>query len=87
MTQQEMITELEKIANDTSKMPKERDDARNEIYHLKINGENALVLEKHNVIKELMNHLHEAQFDRFTTTSEMLRELRGKIDEMILSDF
>ena len=52
-----------------------------------MNAENALVLEKHNVIKELMNHLHEAQFDRFTTTSEMLKELRSQIDEMLLSDF
>ena len=87
MTQQEMITELEKIANDTSKMPKERDDARNEIYHLKINGENALVLEKYNVVKELTQYLHEAQFDRTTLTSDMLQELRGMIDEMLFSDF
>ena len=52
-----------------------------------MNTENALVLEKHNVIKELMNHLHEAQFDRTTLTSEMLKELRSQIDEMLLTDF
>lgn len=48
---------------------------------------NALMLEKHNVVKELMNHLHEAQFDRTTLTSEMLRNLQKKISEMLLSDF
>jgi hypothetical protein len=52
-----------------------------------MNIENALVLEKNNVIKELMNYLHEAQFDRTTLTSEMLKELRGKIDKMLLTDF
>jgi hypothetical protein len=52
-----------------------------------MNTENALVDEKFIVIKELMNYLHEAQFDRTTLTSEMLKELRGKIDEMLLSDF
>ncbi len=52
-----------------------------------INTENALMLEKHNVVKELMNHLHEAQFDRTTLTSDMLKELRNKIDNMLLSDF
>jgi hypothetical protein len=52
-----------------------------------MNTENALVLEKNNVIKELMNYLHEAQFDRTTLTSEMLKELRSQIDEMLLSDF
>lgn len=51
------------------------------------NVQNALVLEKHVVIKELMNYLHEAQFDRTTLTSDMLKELRGKIDEMIKNDF
>jgi hypothetical protein len=29
------IDALEKIANDTSRTPKERDDARNEMYNLK----------------------------------------------------
>jgi hypothetical protein len=52
-----------------------------------MNIENALVLEKNNVIKELMNYLHEAQFDRTTLTSVMLKELRSQIDEMLLSDF
>jgi hypothetical protein len=52
-----------------------------------MNTENALVLEKHNVVKELTQYLHEAQFDRTTLTSEMLKELRSKIDEMLLSDF
>jgi hypothetical protein len=49
--------------------------------------ENQLVNEKFIVIRELINHLHEAQFDRKTLTSDMLKELRGKIDEMLLSDF
>ena len=48
---------------------------------------NALVLEKHNVVKELTQYLHEAQFDRTTLTNEMLKELRGKIDEMLQNDF
>lgn len=52
-----------------------------------MNAKNALVLEKHLVVRELMNYIHEAQFDRTTLTSEMLKELRGKIDEMLLSDF
>jgi hypothetical protein len=30
-----IIAALEKIANDTSRTPKERDDARNEMYNLK----------------------------------------------------
>ena len=49
--------------------------------------ENTLVLEKNKVVKELMNYIHYVQFDRTTLTSEMLKELRGKIDEMLLSDF
>ena len=49
--------------------------------------ENTLVLEKYEVIKKLDNYLHEAVFDRTTLTSDMLKELRGKIDEMLLSDF
>jgi hypothetical protein len=52
-----------------------------------MNTENALVDEKFIVIKELMNYIHQVQFDRTTLTSEMLKELRGKIDEMLLSDF
>ena len=52
-----------------------------------MNTENALVDEKFIVIKELMNYIHQVQFDRTTSTSEMLKELRGKIDEMLLSDF
>ena len=52
-----------------------------------MNAKNSLVLEKHLVVRELMNYIHEAQFDRTTLTSEMLKELRGKIDEMLLSDF
>ncbi len=49
--------------------------------------ENTLVLEKNKVVKELMNYIHHVQFDRTTLTSDMLKELRGKIDEMLLSDF
>jgi hypothetical protein len=52
-----------------------------------MNTENKLVAEKHTVVKELINHLHEAQFDRTTITSVMLRELRGKINEMLKNDF
>ena len=52
-----------------------------------MNAENKLVAEKHMVVKELMNYLHEAQFDRATPTSIMLRELRSKINEMIKNDF
>jgi hypothetical protein len=52
-----------------------------------MNTENALVLEKYEVIKKLDNYLHNAAFDRTTLTSEMLKELRGKIDEMLLTDF
>jgi hypothetical protein len=52
-----------------------------------MNTENALVDEKFIVIKELMNYIHQVQFDRTTSTSEMLKELRSQIDEMILSDF
>jgi hypothetical protein len=49
--------------------------------------ENQLMEEKHLVIRELMNHIHHAQFDRTTLTSDMLKELRGKIDKMLLGDF
>ena len=52
-----------------------------------MNAENALMEEKHLVIRELMNYIHHAQFDRTTLTSDMLKELRGKIDKMLLSDF
>jgi len=52
-----------------------------------MNAENNLVAEKHEVVKELINYLHEAQFDRTTLTSIMLRELRGKINEMLKNDF
>jgi hypothetical protein len=52
-----------------------------------INTENALVLEKYEVIKKLDNYLHNAAFDRTTLTSDMLKELKGMIDEMLLSDF
>ena len=52
-----------------------------------MNTENKLVAEKHLVVKELINYLHEAQFDRTTLTNEMLRELRGKINEMLKNDF
>jgi hypothetical protein len=54
---------------------------------LEIAKENQLVNEKFIVIRELINHLHDAQFDRKTLTSDMLKELRSKIDEMLLSDF
>ena len=49
--------------------------------------ESQLMEEKHLVIRELMNHIHHAQFDRTTLTSDMLKELRGKIDKMLLGDF
>ena len=49
--------------------------------------ENQLMREKYIVVKELTNYLHHAKFDRTTLTSDMLKELRGKIDEMLLSDF
>jgi hypothetical protein len=52
-----------------------------------MNTKNALVLEKFIVVKELTQYLHNAAFDRTTLTSDMLKELRGKIDEMLLSDF
>ena len=52
-----------------------------------MNTENTLVNEKFIVVRELINYLHEAQFDRKTLTSVMLRELRGKINEMIKNDF
>ena len=49
--------------------------------------EDTLVLEKYEVIKKLDNYLHEAVFDRTTLTSDMLKELKGMIDEMLVSDF
>jgi hypothetical protein len=52
-----------------------------------MNAENKLVTEKHMVVKELINHLHEAQFDRTTRTSVMLTELMKKINEMLKNDF
>jgi len=52
-----------------------------------MNKENQLVKEKFTVVKELTNYLHEAQFDRTTLTSVMLRELRHKINEMLKNDF
>ena len=52
-----------------------------------MNAENKLVAEKHLVVRELINYLHEAQFDRTTLTSEMLRDLQKKISEMLLNDF
>lgn len=55
--------------------------------NLEMVEENALVAEKYLVIKELMNHLFEAQYNRTTLTSVMLRELRHKINEMLKNDF
>ena len=52
-----------------------------------MNAENALVLEKYEVIKKFDNYLHNAAFDRTTLTSDVLKELKGMIDEMLLSDF
>jgi hypothetical protein len=52
-----------------------------------MNTENELVNEKFIVIRELINYLHEAQFDRKTLTSEMLRDLQKKVSEMLLNDF
>ena len=54
---------------------------------LEIAKENQLVNEKFIVIRELINDLHEAQFDRKTLTSVMLRELRSKINKMLKNDF
>jgi hypothetical protein len=54
---------------------------------LEMDKENALTAEKNLVIKELITHLHHAQYDRTTLTGEMLRELRNKIDELIKNDF
>jgi hypothetical protein len=54
---------------------------------LEMDKENKLVNEKFIVIRELINDLHEAQFDRKTLTSVMLRELRGKINKMLKNDF
>ena len=51
-----------------------------------MNAENKLVAEKH-LVKELINYLHEAQFNRTTLTNEMLRDLQKKISEMLLNDF
>ena len=52
-----------------------------------MNAENKLVAEKHLVVRELINYLHEAQFNRTTLTSEMLRDLQKKISEMLCNDF
>ena len=52
-----------------------------------MNTENKLVAEKHLVVKELINYLHEAQFDRTTLTNKMLRDLQKKISEMLCNDF
>ena len=54
---------------------------------LEMERENALVAEKYLVVKELMLYLFEVQYDRTTITSVMLRELRGKINEMLKIDF
>lgn len=54
---------------------------------LEMERENALVAEKYLVVKELMLYLFEVQYDRTTITSVMLRELRGKINEMLRNDF
>jgi hypothetical protein len=53
----------------------------------KIERENALVAEKYLVTKELIGFLYEGLYDRTTITSVMLRELRGKINEMLKNDF
>ena len=52
-----------------------------------IKKQNTLVSERHIVIKELINYLHHIQFNRTILTSDMLKELRDKIDEMIKNDF
>ena len=54
---------------------------------LEMDKENQLVNEKFIVIRELINYLHHAQYDRKTLTSTMLRELKDKIDEMLKNDF
>jgi hypothetical protein len=52
-----------------------------------IKRQNTLVAERHIVIKELLNYLHDIQFNRTIPTSNMLKELRDKIDEMLKNDF
>ena len=47
-----------------------------------MNTENKLVNEKFIVVRELIDYLHEAQFDRKTLTSEMFRDLQKKISVM-----
>jgi hypothetical protein len=53
----------------------------------KNNNETALLNEKFEIVKELTQYLHSAKFDRKTLTSTMLKELREKINNMILNDF
>ena len=48
---------------------------------------NAMMAEKHVVIKNLISRLNEALYDREVTTSEMLKELRDKIDTLLKNDF
>jgi hypothetical protein len=52
-----------------------------------MNTENELMREKYTVVRELTNYLHHAKYDRTTLTSVMLKELRGKINEMLKNDF
>jgi hypothetical protein len=54
---------------------------------LEMDKVNTLMREKYTVVRELTNYLHHAQYDRTTLTSVMLRELRGKINEMLKNDF
>ena len=51
-----------------------------------MNAENTLVNEKFIIVRELIDDLHQAQFDRKTPKSIMLRELRGKINKMLKED-
>ena len=48
-----------------------------------IKKQNKLVLERHVVIKELLNYLHDIQFNRTIPIDVMLKELKDKIDEML----
>lgn len=46
-----------------------------------------LMEEKYYVVRELMNYLHHAQFNREMLTAEMLKELKEKVEEMLETDF
>jgi len=49
--------------------------------------ERALIAEKHMVADDIVELINDLIGDRTVTTSEMLRELRSHIDQVIQSDF